>query len=147
MVFGPGVVWGLGSKSGGELGDFSVVPAYEDDFSGILAAEKLGGEVGVVVVFEVLVDGQMQRVCKRDHRERGAVGVVAGRSGKDVLRRGEVGPHPGRNERFDQELSAGIAGRGKIGITVEKFFGVADDEDGRRRFPAGGGCGLAADRG
>jgi len=146
LLLGPGVVGGSGSESGGELGDLSVVPAYKDDFSGVVAAEEFRGKVGVFVVFEVLVDLEMERVCQRDHSERGAVGVGAGCGGEDELGRGEVGSYSEGDEGFEEELGAGVAFGGEGGVSFGRFFGVADDEDGGGWLWAGGGLGVASGR-
>ena len=65
---GPLVGWGC-TESGGEFGQFAVVPGDEDDLAGVLAAEQELGETGVVVVGEVGVDGEVEGLDKEGEAE------------------------------------------------------------------------------
>lgn len=144
LIFGPRIIGRRDAESDRELGNLAVVPAHEHNLSGIFATEQLGGEVGVVVICEVLVDLEMQRIRERDYGERRAVGVAAGRGGEDELGRRKTWASSVGDEGFQQKLCARVAGRGEVGISIGKLFSVADDENGGRGLWAGGRLGVTA---
>jgi hypothetical protein len=131
---GPGGGLRVDAEGGGELWECAVVPGYEDDLAGVLAAEKEFGEGGVVIVDVGGIDGEVESFGQRLDGLEGAVGVPAEVGGEEGVRARKYGF--GAEEELGEIFGAGEAFGGEIDTAVGELFGVAEEQDG------GGGLGF-----
>lgn len=117
----------------GELGDISVIPANYDRLAPVLwLTEQVLGQLGIFLVYEVSLDGQVQVLRQRGDGLLGAVAkVVQGDFG------GEQGHGQAVAQQFRRAGQVGGQGHGPFpaferqahGAFLRGLFTVADDED------------------
>lgn len=90
--------------------------------------------MGVVLVSESVVDGEVEGGGERGEGLDGPVGAGGGFGGEEKLRGGEIVPSAEGQEKFRELAGAFEACGGEVGAAVVGLFGVANQQDGGWRL-------------